>query len=383
MKKRTLFMALWLFATISVATAQYKLTLNFQNMTPHVGQRLELRIVDQMRETEVARTVLDSIPAANFAVEIFALVEGNSYNVDFFVDFNQNGVYDAPPADHAWRLTLSNVTSDTIVDFVHNLEFTDISWPGPIDVGIYEAIWKGRWNNLTFGSTDSIRAIVQIVNDSISVKVTTRGAFGNPAEITFEFTNPFPAFFNWSSDTIRIQPMTPWSGEIYFVNGQVSGNISVYNPSFNTTMGLEFLGSIGPGQILARYTVTDNGNPFANGYVWIYADSVLKHIPTSVAEKETPALPSQHLLLQNYPNPFNPATTIRYDLPFRADVQLYITDLTGRRVRTLVAQYQAAGTYTVVWDGTNENGKALPSGIYFARLRAGSQVKTVKMMLLK
>jgi hypothetical protein len=54
---------------------------------------------------------------------------GNDYYVDFYADHNGNGVYDPPPADHAWRLDLMNVTGDSGLDFSHNTNFTDIQWP--------------------------------------------------------------------------------------------------------------------------------------------------------------------------------------------------------------------------------------------------------------
>ena len=81
-------------------------------------------------------------------------------------------------------------------------------------------------------------------------------------------------------------------------------------------------------------------------------------------------LPSEFQLAQNYPNPFNPATSIEYNLPESGEVMLDIFDITGKKVRTLVNQRQTAGSqYRIVWDATDENGKAVSSGIYFYRLQ--------------
>jgi hypothetical protein len=85
----------------------------------------------------------------------------------------------------------------------------------------------------------------------------------------------------------------------------------------------------------------------------------------------------------NVPNPFNPATTIKYALAADGPVSLIVYDVTGRRVRELVNQRQRADAYKVVWDGTNDNGQNVASGMYFYRLAAGSFVQTRKMMLLK
>jgi glucuronoarabinoxylan endo-1,4-beta-xylanase len=91
-------------------------------------------------------------------------------------------------------------------------------------------------------------------------------------------------------------------------------------------------------------------------------------------------------LMQNYPNPFNPFTTIRYELPVHTHVTLKIFDVLGRDVRTLVEADQQAGSYRVLFDGSN-----LASGVYFYRLQthriergqAGDLVQSKKLLLLK
>ena len=101
--------------------------------------------------------------------------------------------------------------------------------------------------------------------------------------------------------------------------------------------------------------------------------------------KDDSKIPASFHLDQNYPNPFNPTTTIRYSIPSSKTslVTLTIFDLLGRRVRTLVARLQPAGSYEVVWDGKDDDAKTVPSGIYFYRLIAGSETAVRSMMLLK
>jgi len=98
---------------------------------------------------------------------------------------------------------------------------------------------------------------------------------------------------------------------------------------------------------------------------------VTESIITGVAER-TEALPLKFVLAQNHPNPFNPSTTIKYELPQPAGVKLEIFDMMGRRVRTLVNQRQSAGQYTMTWDGRNEQGETIASGVYLYQLRAVS-----------
>jgi hypothetical protein len=88
-------------------------------------------------------------------------------------------------------------------------------------------------------------------------------------------------------------------------------------------------------------------------------------------------------LHQNVPNPFNPMTTIRYDLPSAVRVQLSIVDVSGRRVRTLVDELQTPGSRDAIWNGRDDAGGAVASGVYFYVLEAGKQRLTKKLVLLK
>ena len=88
-------------------------------------------------------------------------------------------------------------------------------------------------------------------------------------------------------------------------------------------------------------------------------------------------------LYQNYPNPFNPVTTIRYELPIPSEVELAIYDINGRLVTTLVSETQASGYHEVVWSGQNSQGIALGTGLYLARVDAGSSSAVIKMIYLK
>jgi len=97
----------------------------------------------------------------------------------------------------------------------------------------------------------------------------------------------------------------------------------------------------------------------------------------------TESAPTVFALHANSPNPFNPSTTIKYDLPQTVAVELQIFDRLGRRVRTLVNQLQPAGRYAITWDGRNELGQAIASGVYFYRLRAGEFARTKKLTVVK
>ena len=88
-------------------------------------------------------------------------------------------------------------------------------------------------------------------------------------------------------------------------------------------------------------------------------------------------------LFQNYPNPFNPTTTIAYELPKAGTAEIKIFDLNGRLIRQLTAEHQQIGTHQLVWNGRDETGRAVASGLYFYQTRFENSVISKKMMLLK
>ncbi|MBX7150851.1 carboxypeptidase regulatory-like domain-containing protein [bacterium] len=94
-------------------------------------------------------------------------------------------------------------------------------------------------------------------------------------------------------------------------------------------------------------------------------------------------VPKEFTLKQNYPNPFNPSTTIAFDLPQDGTLKLVVYNLLGQRVKTLYSGFQLAGSYRISWDGKNELGQQVASGVYLYRVEAGAFVKTKKMMLIK
>lgn len=102
---------------------------------------------------------------------------------------------------------------------------------------------------------------------------------------------------------------------------------------------------------------------------------------SQIAYVETPA--AKTALYQNYPNPFNPRTTISFYLAQRGIVNLTIYDAQGKQVRKLLAEERDFGSHEILWDGRNDRGEEIGSGIYFCRLIAGKFVQTKKLTFLK
>ncbi|MBD3225500.1 MAG: T9SS type A sorting domain-containing protein [Caldithrix sp.] len=101
-----------------------------------------------------------------------------------------------------------------------------------------------------------------------------------------------------------------------------------------------------------------------------------------VKENFTPA-PLTYELAQNFPNPFNPETRIYFEIPNSQQVQLVIYNILGQKVRTLVKDQFNAGRHTINWNGRNDAGQRMPSGVYIYRIKAGSYIDSKKMIMVK
>lgn len=111
-------------------------------------------------------------------------------------------------------------------------------------------------------------------------------------------------------------------------------------------------------------------------------DPIELYPPTGIGTPEN-GFPRTFVLRQNYPNPFNPQTVISYELPAADHVRLKIYNVLGQRIRTLIDRYQTEGLYSVVWDGRDDRGERVASGVYFYRLQTSDRTEIRKSLLLK
>jgi flagellar hook assembly protein FlgD len=102
-----------------------------------------------------------------------------------------------------------------------------------------------------------------------------------------------------------------------------------------------------------------------------------------VTGKSKSLLPDAFSLSQNYPNPFNPETVIKYALPEDCHVELTIYNILGQKVKTLINQSQVAGYKTVHWNGRDDEGNELASGVLFYKIKTPKYSETKKMILLR
>lgn len=110
----------------------------------------------------------------------------------------------------------------------------------------------------------------------------------------------------------------------------------------------------------------------------------LSGAPTGLFENSNiSAVPVQYVLDQNYPNPFNPTTTINFTLPRAEDIKVVVYDMLGKSIRTLASGHFNAGVHKVEWDGQDQNGNTVSTGVYLYRLESESITLTKKMLLVK
>ena len=141
------------------------------------------------------------------------------------------------------------------------------------------------------------------------------------------------------------------------------------------------------GDVIELHVIGPDGNVESHGMRF---NVTPEHLANAVLSVRLDGIgkPQQIQLLQNYPNPFNPETWIPYQLAEAGDVALTIYDAQGGLVRQLDLGHQAAGFYTnrtqaAHWDGKNQSGETVASGVYFYQLRAGDYSFTRQLVILK
>jgi hypothetical protein len=149
-----------------------------------------------------------------------------------------------------------------------------------------------------------------------------------------------------------------------------------------TTQSFNLTPFLGYGDVRLRFRMTTNSSTTRNG---IYLDDFTLYWRRAVGidNGRQTELPVRFSLQQNYPNPFNANTEISFSIPKSGYVQIDIYDLGGRKLKTIHSGEMEAGSHSLLWDGRNESGDLVGSGIYFYRLKAESGVIVKKMTLLK
>ncbi|RMD94724.1 MAG: T9SS C-terminal target domain-containing protein, partial [Calditrichaeota bacterium] len=261
---------------------------------------------------------------------------------------------------------------------------------GNLDLGLSP---NGDWFTLTFDPPIQFSA-----GDTFGLAIGASGVIGFPAGADQDATVPDNSFFLDPStgNFINLNTQPNFAQGAFLV--RAVGTLSGTKPPAERLTVSPASGSIAPGNS-QNITVTLDATGLAEGTyqgeVKISSNGGNLTLPLQMIVSQTvdvedvASLPETFTLQQNFPNPFNPETTIRYSLPAHARVSLVIYDLRGRRVALLESnENKQAGEYRVIWNGKDNQGKTLPSGIYIYQLKAelsnGQTIRASrKMTLLK
>ncbi|MCF7805328.1 MAG: FG-GAP-like repeat-containing protein [Candidatus Marinimicrobia bacterium] len=272
--------------------------------------------------------------------------------------------------DHTLKLPLAKIVVDdqdslkNLVYHLNNVGETGAAVDSNAELFSLKpsADWWGQQEiNLTvedsegLSTTDSTVITVIPVNDlpQANAGISNEGPVDGGYEITFADSS--------------VDPSDPEGGiaERQWSFGDGTNNSSEVNPTHTYTTS----GTYG-----VQLVVTDNADA---------TDTTTLTVDITTTDIQDSDLPDTFTLKGNYPNPFNPATTIKYGLPKAAKVEIVIYDLIGRKITTLITSYQNAGWHTVQWNGTNDLGELISTGVYFYRLVAGDFVDVKKMVYMK
>jgi M6 family metalloprotease-like protein len=214
-----------------------------------------------------------------------------------------------------------------------------------------------------------------------SVTVALTGPNADPLSVTMKGGWPAPA-------PVSITPNTSASTSVSL---QIDGSLFAKTGSVQLVRSAQTFNSTsvywaGKDRIVAQFNMTGGVNGLYDVIVFNPggASAVLSQAFTLTGGVTAAGdMPRKNALLNAYPNPFNPLTTIRYELASRTHVSLRVYDVSGAVVRTLVNGDKPAGSYSLTWDGRDDHGSSVSSGVYFYRIAAGSFSDVRKVTLLK
>lgn len=215
--------------------------------------------------------------------------------------------------------------------------------------------------------------------------IRTKFQPANPSSLTISFVSGHPKL-NWTG--------TPelYDHEKYDVYRKVgTGSFTVIANNISNRYYTDTTVDQYPRNQAISYkikSVSGDGNIESSGYsntVYMMGDVQINkpsHGKETITEEDD-GTPSGKVILSTYPNPFNPSTTLSYDLSENADISLTIYDVNGQVVEALVLGYQPAGKYEIIWNSQSTDGHSISAGVYFARIAAGDQSQTIKLLYSK
>ncbi len=288
------------------------------------------------------------------------LGQGKEYLFSGFVDTDPLGKAEINYIDSILLIIPNAITMTVTDDYGNTSEFSNCA--PVISSGVDLFISKNNYIDTT-NIYDTLNYKIRVVN------------YGPESANNVIVTDSIPQFLTYLSDTVS-------QGSSTYLNSILTCNIGTLAPGAEALISLVTeVDSFGTIINYANVTSSSTDMNLANN---IAVDTtVSQNIQTSIGDNSNNTLPDKFELAQNYPNPFNPSTSISFALPTKSNVEIMIYNALGQSVKRLVNQELSAGIHSVSWDGKNDNGKAVSSGMYLYKIIANDFVSSKKMLLLK
>lgn len=245
---------------------------------------------------------------------------------------------------------------------------------------------NGRTNSITFAWCENINGMHDIIAQRYSLLGNTQWGGLGTYVVQKDSTQTFPSITAFATGGMAIA----WA-EYFAIESDIYYKYINPDGTMVGAVGGEILTNASKAQYQPKLTSIGN-NAYA---IWadgrssgkteilgLYAQK-LSNEASSVNDPSTPT-PSAFKLLQNYPNPFNPSTTIAFDVrDVNREYTLNIYNVKGQTVKTLFSGNLTSGHHTMVWDGKDDNGRSVATGVYYYRLSDGKNTESNKMLLMK
>ncbi len=201
------------------------------------------------------------------------------------------------------------------------------------------------------------------------------------------FVTGFPGNAIGDNTQFQLNPNFQPSNDVLSLSNPTAEPAFHYGVSATTEVAAANIDDTGNGGKAVVFGFEANLGTFLFSVFIPIMDKILTYLDANIVGIEDddpqPLLPQTHDLFQNYPNPFNPSTTIRYQLASATVVEVDVYNSLGQKVRELIKKNQPAGQHSIEWDGKNDFGQAVASGVYIYQLKAGNFVDSRKMILMR